>query len=110
MKSKTKNILLLFIRYRLKIRSYEIFFLTNFRKIHFLFLLIFFSYIFPALSEPGVSIFMYHRFGEDKYPSTNVTEKQFLSHINYVLDNKIKILELEEIIMTLNENKICEKQ
>ena len=81
------------------------FFLTNFRKIHFLFLLIFFSYIFPALSEPGVSVFMYHRFGEDKYPSTNVTEKQFLSHINYVLDNKIKILELEEIIMTLNENK-----
>ena len=48
---------------------------------------------------------MYHRFGEDKYPSTNVTEKQFLSHINYVLNNKVKILELEEVIETLNNHQ-----
>ena len=70
------------------------FFFTNFSKSLFLFLVIFFSYTLSALSEPGVSVFMYHRFDENKYPSTNVTEKQFLSHIDYVVRNNIKILSL----------------
>ena len=81
------------------------FFFNNFSKSLFLFLLIFFSYTLTALSEPGVSVFMYHRFGENKYPSTNVTEKQFLSHIDYVLKNKIQIMSLDEIIGTLNRNE-----
>ena len=81
------------------------FFFTNFIKSLFLFLVIFFPFTLSALSEPGVSVFMYHRFGENKYPSTNVTEKQFLSHINYVLQNKIKILSLEEVIETLDRNE-----
>ena len=81
------------------------FFFSNFRKNHFLFLVIFFSYTLPAFSEPGTSVFMYHRFGEDKYPTTNVTERQFLSHINYVIDNEIKILKLEEIIEILENNE-----
>ena len=75
------------------------FFFTNFSKSYFLFLIIYFSYTLPAFSEPGVSVFMYHRFGEDKYPSTNVSEEQFNSHIEYILSNKIKVLELEELIM-----------
>ena len=81
------------------------FFFTSFSKRHFLFLIIFFSYTLPVFSEPGVSVFMYHRFGEEKYPSTNVTEEQFLSHIDYVLKNKIKILDLEEVIKTLDRNE-----
>ena len=81
------------------------FFFTNFSKNHFLFIFIFFFYTFPAFSEPGISVFMYHRFDENKYPSTNVTEKQFLSHIEYVLENKIKILSLEEIIGKLKKNE-----
>ena len=81
------------------------FFFTNFSKSLFLFLIIFFSYTLPALSEPGVSVFMYHRFDENKYPSTNVTEKQFLSHIDYVVSNNIKILSLDEIIKTLDRNE-----
>ena len=86
------------------------FFFTNLSKSHFLLIILFFLYSSPAFSEPGVSVFMYHRFGEDRYPSTNVTEKQFLSHINYVLDNDIKIIELEKIIRNLEKNeKINEK-
>ena len=81
------------------------FFFTDLCKRIFLFLIIFFSHILPTLSEPGVSVFMYHRFGEDKYPSTNVTEKQFISHIDYILENKIKILSLEEIVKTLERNE-----
>ena len=86
------------------------YFFTILNKSHFILLLLFSTYALPAFSEPGVSVFMYHRFGEDKYPSTNVTEKQFLSHINYVLNNEIKILKLEEIIETLEKNeKFSEK-
>ena len=81
------------------------FFFTNLCKNCFLFLIIFFSYTFPAFSEPGISVFMYHRFGENKYPSTNVTEKQFLSHLDYILDKQIKIFSLEEIIRTLDRNE-----
>ena len=81
------------------------FFFTNFSKSHFLFFIFFFFYTLPVFSEPGVSVFMYHRFDENKYPSTNVTKKQFLSHIDYVLKNKIKILSLKEIIETLDRNE-----
>ena len=52
---------------------------------------------------------MYHRFGEDKYPSTNVTENNFY-RINYVLNNKVKILELEEVIEILNNHHFMKKQ
>ena len=86
------------------------FFFTNFSKIYFLFLIICFSYILPAFSEPGVSVFMYHRFGEDKYPSTNVSEEQFSSHIEYILNNKIKVIELKELITILENNESLDKK
>ena len=80
------------------------FFFINFSKYIFLFLVICFSYTLPAFSEPGVSVFMYHRFGEDKFPSTSVSEEQFNSHIEYILKNEIKVIDLEEIIMVLDRD------
>ncbi len=82
------------------------YFFTNFSKSFFLLIVIFLSYTLPVFSEPGVSVFMYHRFDENKYPSTNVTKEQFLSHIDYVKNNKIKILELKEVIKTLDRDEI----
>ena len=35
---------------------------------------------------------MYHRFGEDRYPTTSVTKEQFHSHINYIIENKEDLL------------------
>ena len=29
---------------------------------------------------------MYHRFGENKYPSTNIREEQLVSHLEYLKD------------------------
>jgi len=81
------------------------FFFNNLSKNYFLFLIIFSSYTLPAFSESGVSVFMYHRFGEDKYPSTNVSEEQFFSHIDYILNNEIKVIKLEELIKDLDQNK-----
>ena len=81
------------------------FFLSHYNKSLFLFFIIFFSHIFPAFSEPGVSVFMYHRFDENKFPSTNVSKEQFHSHIEYVLDKEIKIYELKKIINMINRNE-----
>ena len=74
------------------------FFLTKSNKSYFIFLLVCFSYSLPAFAEPGISVFMYHRFGEDKYPSTNVSEEQFYSHIDYILSNETKVIKLEDLI------------
>jgi len=61
-------------------------------------------------AESGVSAFMYHRFGEDKYPSTNVSEAQFLSHIEYILKNKIPVYSLEDVIETVENNETFDQK
>ena len=72
--------------------------------------LILFSFTFYLKAESGASVFMYHRFGESKYPSTNVTLEQFQSHIDYILANDYKILSLDEILKEIeNDGKILEK-
>ena len=81
------------------------FFFNILSKNYFLLLVVFFSYTLPAFSEPGVSVFMYHRFGENKYPSTNVSEEQFFSHIEYILSNEVKVIKLEELIEDLDQDK-----
>ena len=68
--------------------------------------LIFLSYFELLHAEPGVSTFMYHRFGESKYPSTNVTEEQFLSHIEYIMENGIKVLKLDDVINQLEQKDV----
>ena len=35
-----------------------------------------------------VSFIMYHRFGDSKYPSTNIKKEQFIKHINELLEAK----------------------
>ena len=63
-----------------------------------------------AENEMGVSTFMYHRFGEDRYPTTSVTKEQFQSHIKYIIENNIDVISLEEIISKLeNDEKFNEK-
>ena len=41
---------------------------------------------------------MYHRIGESKYPSTNVTIEQFNKHIDYISTNKINLKKLKNIL------------
>ena len=86
------------------------FFFTNLSKSYILLLVIFFTNTLPAFSENGVSVFMYHRFGESKYPSTNVSEEQFHSHIEYILSNKIKVIELEKLVEILKKNQSLDQK
>ena len=49
----------------------------------------------------SATVFMYHKFGVSKYPSTSVTIEQFESHINEFIKDKYNTLPLEYIIDTI---------
>ena len=44
------------------------------------------------------NILMYHRFGEDKYPTTNTTIEQFISHTNELIKDKYNVIRLDNVI------------
>ena len=64
--------------------------------ISFLFIIIFTNQLFAK--ENSASIFVYHRFGENKYPTTNTTISQFKEHINELIKNNYNVVSIEEII------------
>ena len=41
---------------------------------------------------------MYHRFGENKYPTTNTTIEQFISHTNELVKDKYDVIRLDKVI------------
>ena len=49
----------------------------------------------------SATVFMYHKFGISKYPTTSVTIDQIESHINELIKEKYNILPLEFIVDTI---------
>ena len=49
---------------------------------------------------------MYHRFGETKYPSTNITEEQLDSHLNYLMEQNYRFIQASDL---LDPNQLNEK-
>ncbi len=82
----------------------------------FIFKLIFIFVLFLNISSSYASniknsavIFMYHKFGIDKYPSTSVTLDQFDAHIDEFSKEKYSIKSIEFIIDTiLNDGDLDE--
>lgn len=75
----------------------------------FLVMTLFFSALFiPLTSAQGSTtravIFMYHRFGEDRFPSTNIKIEQFEQQLEFLDTNGFIILPLEEIVDALKNN------
>ena len=52
-------------------------------------------------SEPRAVVFMYHRFGEDQFPSTNIRIEQFKEQLQFLRENDFTVLPLEEIVDAL---------
>ena len=44
------------------------------------------------INDYGIISLMYHRFEENKYPSTNIKIKDFQEHIKIIEENKIKFI------------------
>ena len=71
-----------------------------------------FNFIFAYLFTPNISIseekfikkinhaniLMYHRFGENKYPTTNTTIEQFISHTNELIKGKYDVIRLDKLV------------
>ena len=57
--------------------------------------------IYSAEIKNSATVFMYHKFGVDKYPSTSVTISQLESHINEFIKEKYNIKSLDFIVDTI---------
>ena len=65
------------------------------------FLFLFISILFATNIKNSATVFMYHKFGVDKYPSTSVTIKQLEDHINELVKEKYSVLPLDFIVDTI---------
>ena len=52
---------------------------------------------------------MYHRFEENKYPSTNIKVKDFISHINEIRNAGLKFITFEEFDVSFGKNNTSRK-
>ncbi len=47
--------------------------------------------------ESNITVLMYHRLGDDKYPSTSISQELFEEHIKYLIEENIKVLPITEL-------------
>ncbi|MFQ5585304.1 MAG: polysaccharide deacetylase family protein [Thermodesulfobacteriota bacterium] len=60
----------------------------------------------PTYAVPSHAvIFMYHRFGEERYPSTNIRIDQFEAHLHHLEEEGYRVWSLERIVTYLREGK-----
>ncbi len=55
----------------------------------------------PAQAETRAVVIMYHRFGETKYPTTNVTLEQFEAHLRELKSGGYHVMALADIVDAL---------
>ena len=71
-------------------------------KITIIFLIILVTFTNKLFAiENSAAVFVYHRFGENKYPSTNIKMLQFKKHIEELKKNNYNVVPLEEIVDSL---------
>ena len=58
-----------------------------------------------AQKQEGGVIFMYHRFGENRYPSTNIKMEQFSFQLAYLKKHHYNVWPLSKIVTTLKAGK-----
>ena len=60
---------------------------------------------FKAFATDSAVILMYHRFGESKYPTTNITVKQFKAHLLELKINNYNVTPIPRIIAAVRNGK-----
>lgn len=58
-----------------------------------------------ALPVNAAVVFMYHRFGEARHPSTNVTMEQFAQHLDFLERENFEVWPLPRIVRWLDEGR-----
>ena len=60
--------------------------------------------------ENSAAVFLYHRFGENKYPTTNIKISQFKKHIDELINNNYNVISVDQIVDSLiNKKNMPEK-
>lgn len=59
----------------------------------------------PALAADSAVILIYHRFGEDTFPSTNIRLEQFEAHIAELKSGRYTVLPVPEIVAAIREGR-----
>lgn len=59
----------------------------------------------PVIAADSAVIVMYHRFGEERFPSTNIRIEQFESHIKELKQGTYTVLPVPEIIAAVKAGK-----
>ena len=62
--------------------------------------------LFAKEEQNGAVVFMYHRFGESRYPSTNIKMEQFAYQLEYLKTHHYNVWPLSKIIATLKKGKV----
>ena len=57
------------------------------------------------IDDYGIISLMYHRFEENKYPSTNIKINDFLQHLKIIEDNNILFVDPKNFEHELKNNK-----
>ena len=73
--------------------------MKNFRRALLLLFLLFSSLFADA------HIFVYHRFGDSRYPSTNTSIKELIKEFEYLKKHHYKVISLDKLITLLKEQK-----
>ncbi|MBO6578216.1 MAG: polysaccharide deacetylase family protein [Thalassospira sp.] len=59
----------------------------------------------PSGDATSAVVFMYHRFGEGEYPSTNITMEQFDQHVKELTSGPYTVLGVPQIVSALADGK-----
>lgn len=59
----------------------------------------------PILAADHLHVFIYHRFGDNRYPSTNISLADFSAQMRYLHDHGYRVLRAGEVITLLREKK-----
>ncbi|GAA5031562.1 polysaccharide deacetylase [Marivirga lumbricoides] len=63
----------------------------------------------PIATNKEVVSFVYHRFGDSRYPSTNISLADFEAHLNYLKENGYQVLTFSDAIDYLHSSKEAKK-
>ena len=56
-----------------------------------------------ATAGSGVTVLIYHRFGEDKYPTTNIGVARFREQMEYLKNNDYRVITLQQLVRHLHD-------
>lgn len=62
-----------------------------------------------SFQQANIAAFVYHRFGDDRYPSTNIDVDKFEAHLKHLKDNEYTVLTITDALKRLKKSDATDK-